>query len=439
MSLGVQAGRGRGALGKTLPAVLRLYLGVIVACWGLSALPLVIRGRRLWSASTLWFQAPFADFYSERIPFVHRPQFWTADGPTWNYPAPSVFVFQFFYQFNHRPVGPHFIHYGFMAYAIFAGIVLVIAGVVLARAMAARGVRMGQAALFAAIGLGLCWPVYFGMERGNIELFLDAGVVLGLAAWVRRRWWLAAVLLGVFGTGKIYPLLFLALLLPVRRWKEFVGGIAVAAGLNVFATWWIGPAPAVMAQQQARGVAGGVTDWVTRYSLTYEERLAEVDHSLFGLLKRVDQGHPQHFLALAAGYALIGGLGMLLLFFGRVWKMPRLNQMLVVSLAAVLLPPTSFDYTLMLLLPAWGWMVLLILNERLHGRPDERAWIGLSIGMLCFALLFAPETFLGWHGELYAAQMKTLVLLVLLGVAVASPFADGDVAGNGAAGLVVGQ
>jgi hypothetical protein len=424
--MSVGAGRGEDGLGSmrrvgALPGVLRVYLGVIVGCWGLSVLPLVVRGRRLWSASTLWFQAAFADFYSERIPFVHRPQFWTADGPTWNYPAPSVFVFQFFYQFNHRPVGPHFIHYGFMAYAIFAGIALALAGVVLARGMAARGVGMGQAALFATIGLGLCWPVYFGMERGNIELFLDAGVVLGLAAWVRRRWWLAALLLGVFGTGKIYPLLFLALLLPVRRWKEFVGGIAVAAGLNVFATWWIGAPSAALAQRQARGVAGGVTDWVTRYSLTYEERLAEVDHSLFGLLKRVDQGHPRHFVALAAGYALVGGVGMLLLFFGRAWKMPRLNQMLVVSLAAVLLPPTSFDYTLMILLPAWGWMVWLVVS----GSPDRRVRRGLSIGMLCLALLFAPETFLVWHGALYAAQMKTLVLLVLLGLAAAVPFADG--------------
>jgi hypothetical protein len=373
---------------------------------------LTAAGRR-WVQLSLWPVPPFFDFgcYYIRIKLLHHPEFWTAPGPTWNYPAPSIFVYQLFYAFNRGDGREHPVRFGFIAYLVFMAMVLALATILLTRAMARRGMDKRAAAIWVGSGLAMCSPIFLCMERGNIEFFLDAGVALGIWAYARQRWWLAASMIGVFGSGKLYPLLFLALLLPVRRWAQFGYGLAVAGAMTAFASRWIGPAP--MVAGKAHGVMLGIENWILEYSL--QASRSGYDHSLFGLLKRLDQAHPEHFAGLAMGYAAVAAVGMTALFFGRVRRMPRPNQLFLVSVAAVLLPPTSFEYTLMLMMPLWAWFGLLTLEGRRRG---------MAVAMAGFAVLFAPEAFLTWHGELLEGALKALVLLGLLGLAVSVPFSE---------------
>jgi hypothetical protein len=116
---------------------------------------------------------------------------------------------------------------------------------------------------------------------------------------------------------------------------------------------------------------------------------------------------------------------MLLLFFGPLWKLPRVNQLLAVSVAAVLLPPTSFDYTLMLLVPVWAWIALLTADSPRGAKPSgQSTHRALLVTMAMFALLFAPETFATWHGTFFAGQLKMFGLLALLAIAALEPLAS---------------
>lgn len=411
-------------------AGLRMYLALLLTGWGLSAW--VVRAGGVWAGSLLWPIPPFFDFgcYFERIKFLHQPQFWTAPGPTWNYPAPSIFVYQLFYSFN-RASGStqHQVFYGFLAYLVFVAIALFLAGLLLVKQLARRGVRTPFALVFAALSLLLCWPVYFGMERGNIEVFLDIGVACGLLAYMRRRYWLFACLVGVFGAGKLYPLILLAVLLPEWRWKEMLSGLGIAGVLTWFGSRWIGAAPA--AAGHSDGVVRGIQNWVIEYSLTFEPGM-ELDHSFFGLLKRMLYGHTDHLAVWAVAYAVLASITMFFLFFRFAWRFPRPNRLLMVCVAAVLLPPTSFDYTLTLLVPVWAWFTLLSVAPGVSQRLQRCVLLVLA----AFAGLFAPEAFLGWSGRIYPGQFKALLLVLLLALSALVRFPEdkdkvrGDVSGS---------
>ena len=410
-----------GVKAATVPLALRVYLGLFSVLWSLSVLPVVLHRKWLWSAEPFWHYPRFSDFgwYYERVKLVHRPEFWTTPGAVWTYPAPDIFVYQFFYAFNRGNGGPHKVFFGFLAYLIFTVIALVIAAFLLGRALRRRGIRWGFLVPFVGVSIFCTWPVYFSMERGNIEFFLDAFIALGVWAYVRKRWWIFAVIVGVFGAGKLYPLLLLGLLLPLRRWRELGVGLLSAASITAFATLWLGPVP-VSHVQRSMGVMRGLQDWIHDNSLFYDPYVIGLDHSVFAFIKRIERGHPQQLAGWAVGYALVAATGMLLLFFGRAWKLPRPNQLLMVGVAAVLLPPTSIDYTLILLLPVWGWMA--VLAARGEATPHDRRRACVTMAM--FALVFAPETFASWHGAYFAGQFKMVCLLALLSIAALYPFSE---------------
>jgi hypothetical protein len=406
---------------KALPRALRIYAAVLLAFWGFSVLPLLLRSKRLWSASPLWLQPPFFDFgcYYDRMKLLHTPAFWTGSaGPTWDYPAPGIFVYQFFYLFNHGSSVEHRVRHGFIAYAFFAAATLIAAALGLARGLNAGRVRLGSALVFCSMFFLFCWPVYFSMQRGNIDFVLDAGLAGGLWAYARRRWWVAAALLGAFGSAKLYPLIFLLLLLTARRWGEFVLGCVTAGGVTLFAAHWIGPVPETA--DHAAGIVGGLQNWIRVNSLSLDIHLSGYDHSLFGFLKVINAAHPERFAALAIGYAAVGCVGMLLVLLFRVWKLPRPNQVLLLAVAAVVLPPTSFDYTLMLLVPGCVWLIVLSAGEEMTKLASKT----LLVVMAAFAAVFAPETFAAFHGLFFAGQVKLFCLLVLFALVAVVPFPE---------------
>jgi hypothetical protein len=406
-----------------LPRPLFLYAFLILFFWLLSVLPLIIRSTHLWSAATLWIVPPFYDFgcYYQQLRYLHTPQFWTYTSTSWDYPAPCILVYQLFYAFNRGTGGPHPVFFGFLAYLIFVAGVLAIAGIALGRAVHRRGIAWPSIAPFLGISLLLCWPLFFGMERGNIEFFLDAGIALGIYAYIERKWWLAAIILGLFGAGKLYPLLFLSLFLPARRWKEFAAGLCTAIAITAFSSHWIGPAPPN--SQQPVGVTHVLLNWIHANALNIDLRTIGYDHSIFGTIKEIGHNHPEWFAPMAIAYACIGSVLMLVLFFTKLWKMPRPNQLLAVTIAALLLPPTSFDYTLDLLLPAWAW-IMLETTKTPVSLSNRKAHLLLFAG---FAFLFAPEAFLTWHGLLISGQFKMccLVLMFLFALTVSLPENNG--------------
>ena len=95
------------------------------------------------------------------------------------------------------------------------------------------------------------------------------------------------------------------------------------------------------------------------------------------------------------------------LLCSRIRKLPLLNQILALSVCAVLLPPVSFDYTLVHLLVPVGLLCL-------YTAPMPwRAVAGLRLCLVCFALIFNVDAFVSLHWRL-AGEFRAVVLVVLL-------------------------
>jgi hypothetical protein len=62
---------------------------------------------------------------------------------------------------------------------------------------------------FAAIVVATAWPLAFLLDSGNIESVVVATLAGGILAFRRKRWYLAAVLIGLAGAMKLFPLALL--------------------------------------------------------------------------------------------------------------------------------------------------------------------------------------------------------------------------------------
>jgi hypothetical protein len=108
-------------------------------------------------------------------------------------------------------------------------------------------------------------------------------------------------------------------------------------------------------------------------------------------------------------------LGGLLLYFARIIRLPRVNQIVILLSLALLLPPISGDYTLIHLYA--GWLVLALFA--LEAEPGIIRSRVLPACFLLLAIIFCPETwmFIGQAhiaGSFKALALSVLVLLLLV-------------------------
>ncbi len=284
------------------------------------------------------------------------------------------------------------------------------------RELIAQGIDRVTATLFPLTAVVLSFPIVGLLQRANIELFLWVFAALGTWAFLRGREHWAAVLWGLAGAIKLYPVLLLVLLLPRRRWSAFAEGVATFVGTTTLALWWLGPTMAVAWRGSIENVfyyqGARVSQW------TLHEIMP--NHSMFGLVKvaGLTAGLPVGRLMLpyyACGAVVMGGA-----FFARLWKMPVANQLLAVTAFMVMFPPVSYYYTLVNLYAPL--LVLLFLAIR-----AQRAGVripGLRRTVLLFVPLFAPFTLLTFPRLfLYGGLVQAALLVALFGCALCFPFA----------------
>ena len=93
--------------------------------------------------------------------------------------------------------------------------------------------------------------------------------------------------------------------------------------------------------------------------------------------------------------------------------------MTFLTVACIILPPVSYDYTLLHLYTAWVPLVLLLIEE---WREQGRSTRGTAALVLCFALLLAPLNEFILRGESLGGQIKCLALLGLALTILRFPF-----------------
>jgi hypothetical protein len=167
-----------------------------------------------------------------------------------------------------------------------------------------------------------------------------------------------------------------------------------------------------------RGIANGIHMYGISVLQTINITVIGWDHSLFTVIKRP-------VLRLSAGpslihpilntYLLTLAVGGTALFFLRIRKLPLLNQMILLTTAAVFLPPGSYDYTLMLLYVPWAMLVFFAVETAGQRIP------GLGAIFICFAGLLAAMCELIHHYIGFGGQIRALIFVATFALALRYP------------------
>ena len=337
---------------------------------------------------SLWLSARFNQF--------HSPAFFHAGPYPYMYPAGAALVYEAFHPFS-NPV---------LAFGIAIGLVLVAAAILFARALILRGVKERFAYGSTAAGLLLSYPIWFAIQRGNLELFVWPILALGVWAFYRGEDYLAAACFGIAAAIKIYPAAYLGLFIARGRYKQLGAGLLVAGLVSLFSLWAICPD----LHLAWRGINQGLTQFQLSYVQHTQQNVLGFDHSLFALLRwtfNLTDAQLTHNSGRYMPGIIAIGIGV---FFARIVKLPFANQLLALTIAMICFPPVSFDYTLLHLYTP----LCLLLVSTTQARPVLLALLAVAV---------SPLTEFISHGQTFGSEIRAVVLLCLFVLALLWPMA----------------
>lgn len=349
----------------------------------------------------LSFQGQFRHF--------HQADFFTSEGAAgFGYPATAALPYWIFYSFG---------RFTAVAFYGFSLLVVAISGWLLGRAWVRRGVPARTTAFYLTACIFLSYPFWFQFKDGNMEIVLFALTILGVWMFVRGQGWASATIFGIATAMKIFPFVYLGLFVARKQYGKAAFALLVAVLANFVSTWAVCPLISYSSHRVGAGLHS-FRDGIMVVRLFPEGRF---DHSLFGLIKALFPTLPgpaivAHWLN---AYLLVAAVTGILLFFLRIRKLPLVNQVLCLTVASILLPPFSLDYTLMHLYISWAMLTLLILDKKDARIP------GLALIVGCLVLLCAPLSEFIFKGGTFEGQIKSVVLLVLWYAALRYPLAEG--------------
>lgn len=361
----------------------------------------------------------FGDFHAffNKFHFFHSRLFYT-ESAVLPYPAPAIAAYKPFLIPLPTP------HHGTWALARYEGAMLLCSWIMLflwRRALVRAGQRPLSATFFVLGSYLFSFAFWFEFAQGNIEWVVWAVLSLGLWAFCGRHFKSAALLIGIAGSMKIFPIIFIGLFLPIKRYRDALLTLLSAVGSTVVGLWLVCPDIPYSWHQTVRALTSIEHESVAGF------RPVELgfDHSLRALLTLIVSGlfgvHDSQ--ALLGLYLLVVALGGVILFFARIRHLPLANQILCLSIAALFLPPVSFDYTLLHLYP--GLVLLSLLAVRQARTAPGQSIRGLGAALILLAFLLSPESEIIWHGIRYAGQVKALALVALGYVTLRYPFQPG--------------
>lgn len=362
--------------------------------------------------------AKFWDFeiFAHRFTMFRQPGFWNATDYAFTYPAPAAIVFAALFSLPGDAA---------VNYLILLSIAIVAFAFWLGRQLAQSGLSPATAALFVTILIGTNWGIGYLMNRANIEGVVAIVVAAGILCFLSERYLAAGVLFGLAGALKIFPLIYLGLLLSRKRYRDFAVGLVAAVLVYVASLQLIGPT----IQIAQRNIAFGLEFFQDQWAAAFMSTEIGYDHSLFSVAKFGFAGllrlglihgmNPHGLLDQLSGwvkfrpalfiYTLITAVTGICLYFVRIRQMPALNQILILALCSVLLPPVSFDYTLVHLLLPFALLSVYVVRTAAEGKDVK----GVVPIFSLFAFIFSMNAFFTLKIRL-AGQFRSLAMLILL-------------------------
>jgi hypothetical protein len=402
----------------TLPPVLREFAWITLAITFLSILYCLTAGlifHRVYPYTWPFFPSNvrFNDFtiYQQKFHLFHQAAFFTTDWP-FTYPAPVAMLYLVFY----RAFGPH----ALAAFLISLSLAFAIPAILFARALMRRGIALDPAIGFTAMLLFLSWPALLLLDRANMEVFVWIATATAIWAYSRGREWTAATLFGVAAAFKLFPFVLLALFFTPRKYPKLLYGLAICAAITLASLAILGPTIPIA----YHGIARGLTFFHDSYMTHYNDETG-LDHTPLAFLKTLValtlRTRSQPVLdKLAHVYLPLAAVVGLLLYFLRIRRMPWLNQVLVLSIAAIYFSPFSGDGTLIHLYPAFALCCFVAIDAWRRGIEVP----GLRVMIYSFAYLFAIESFLVIRQHRLEGQAKCVALAILIVWALRYPLGE---------------
>lgn len=386
------------------------------AFWLLSAAGIVLAFVAGWfkwhSGMTVYNWDPLSDprfgdllEYPGTYALLHsRAFFFNVPGKPWAYPMYSPVAYPPFAAAVMAPIylssQPEFV------FVLLSAFWLIVAVAAVRRWMLRAGITASTAMLFPLTVVAMSFPIARLVHQGNIELVVWVLTATGAWAWYRDKNDLAAVLWGLAAAMKLFPLVLLALLLPVRKWRAFALGLVTFMAATLWSLWWLGPTIRDAWQGSMANVFGYQSARVAEWTL----REVVANHSAVELAKLGAMMVHFPLARLSLPYYAAGAGIFALAFFGKLWRLPRPNQLLAVSTFMAVLPAISYYHALVHMYAA---LVLLgcvaVRAERSGFRVP-----GLMTTILLFVPLFVPFTVLTFPSRLLFCGMIQAFVLVFL-------------------------
>lgn len=267
------------------------------------------------------------------------------------------------------------------------------------------------------------FPAVFLAERGNLELFVWILITIGVVLLMKEHPHKAAVMIGLAASLKLYPLLLFGLFLRQRRlWPAMLTGFASALTVTLFAVWYCGPTFTFA----LHGFIEGIVKFKSEHAEAARIFEAPFDHSLFAAIKVFYLSGNASPSRWVAPYYLVACGAAASLFLLRVRRLPFLNALTYLSVVMILLPPVSYEYTIVhLYLP-----LLLLAFALLHLCNQDEYRIAPSqwLAFTCLLLAMVPVGMLANGRFPYAGVLQLAALLAVAGAAATSPWPLNDFA-----------
>lgn len=396
---------------------LRIFLTILLAFWVVAIASVLVQTaifHRSYPHDTLLSNPPsrfsdFTVFYPRFAVYGNPDAFFSPKGVPFTYPAPLLVCFRGLSRFFKDPLAAYL-----AILSAFSCLTICAAMKGLPRANGLR--NLANIAVLASVAL--CFPLIFLIDRANLEGVVWIAAVLGLFLFVRRNYPAAAIVLALATSMKLFPGVLLLLFLANKRYREFALSVFSCAVWTIVSLWITGPT----ILQAFRGVEIGAEYLRRAEILEFRPDVIGFDHSLFAFVKWIalcifhtvpgtNAALPKFYI----GYAAAALLGFGLVYFFRLRHMPILNQVLALSALSVLLPFVSYEYTLIHLIVPFIFLILFLIRDVAAGNVSLQKGQQLAL-LLPYALLFAPATFLLQGDVGLGGQLKTLVLIYLIGI-----------------------
>ncbi len=406
---------------KFLRQSLIFYLIILVGLWLIGIAGVYARAKMLHLAdftTAIWFhdgENPHADLrgFDPGVKRFREPK---TGKPIVVYPPPMMSVYLALNRLTEDPV------------TLFTGALFCTASIIAVWFSANLGRRFPPnqllLSLTALASVVLFYPLWFEVERSNLEAVVWVAVTAATIALAKRWYKTAALFVALSASMKIYPGILLLIFLKEKRYKELALSLILIVVFTVAGLWSLNH-NLLAAMQEVQ--AGFAVLNSTHISGFLSEGIG-FDHSLFSPVKQairllnadLARSNTELLNVKIAFASRIYSLGVAVSFAIAflVWirKLPLNNQLVVLLVLSITLPTMSFEYTLIEVLPALGLFLVCLAEATRRGQRVPHAWTWAILGS--FAFLAAPLSYVsgrhaGFGGQLKLAALAAIVILSL--------------------------